>query len=117
MIQVSANLGGTSLESAAKMVKEALKQVSFPPEYYADIGGQYEDLVQADKDFWKAMALTLFLVFLVMACQFESYSFNRFIIMATVPLSLIGAVAALGVFGATVTLGFRWACSCWGGSR
>jgi HAE1 family hydrophobic/amphiphilic exporter-1 len=104
MIQVSANLGNTSLESAAKAVKEALKQVSFPPEYYADIGGQYEDLVQADKDFWKAMALTLFLVFLVMACQFESYS-QPFVIMATVPLSLIGAVAALGVFGATVTLG------------
>jgi HAE1 family hydrophobic/amphiphilic exporter-1 len=104
MIQVSANLGNTSLESAANAVKEALKQVSFPPEYYADIGGQYEDLVQADKDFWKAMALTLFLVFLVMACQFESYS-QPFVIMATVPLSLIGAVAALGVFGATVTLG------------
>ncbi|MBK8869815.1 MAG: efflux RND transporter permease subunit [Elusimicrobia bacterium] len=104
MIQVSANLGNTSLESAANAVKEALKQVSFPPEYYADIGGQYEDLVQADKDFWKAMALTLFLVFLVMACQFESYS-QPFVIMATVPLSLIGAVAALGIFGATVTLG------------
>lgn len=104
MIQVSANLGGTSLESAAKAVKEVLRKVSFPPEYYADIGGQYEDLVQADKDFWKAMALTLFLVFLVLACQFESYS-QPLIIMATVPLSLIGAVAALGVFGATVTLG------------
>ena len=72
MIQVSANLGGTSLESAAKAVKGVLKQVSFPAEYYADIGGQYEDLVQADKDFWKAMVLTLFLVFLVLACQFES---------------------------------------------
>jgi HAE1 family hydrophobic/amphiphilic exporter-1 len=104
MIQVSANLGGTSLESAAKMVKKTLTQVSFPAEYYADIGGQYEDLVQADKDFWKAMALTLFLVFLVMACQFESY-LQPFIIMATVPLSLIGAVAALGISGATVTLG------------
>ncbi len=104
MIQVSANLGGTSLEAAAKAVKGVLKQVSFPPEYYADIGGQYEDLVQADKDFWKAMVLTLFLVFLVMACQFESYT-QPFVIMATVPLSLIGAVAALGVFGATVTLG------------
>jgi HAE1 family hydrophobic/amphiphilic exporter-1 len=104
MIQVSANLGGTSLEAAAKAVKGVLKQVSFPAEYYADIGGQYEDLVQADKDFWKAMSLTLFLVFLVLACQFESYS-QPLVIMATVPLSLIGAVAALGVFGATVTLG------------
>jgi len=104
MIQVSANLGSASLEEAALRVKEALAQVSFPPEYYADIGGQYEDMVQAGRDFWKALALTVFLVFMVMACQFESYA-RPFIIMGTVLLSLIGSVAALCLFKATVTMG------------
>ncbi len=104
MIQVSANLGQTSLEQAAASVKGALAGMSFPPEYYADIGGQYEDMVQANSDFWKAMVLTLFLVFMVMACQFESY-LRPFVIMATVPLSSIGAVAALCFFNTTVTLG------------
>ncbi|MBI4396483.1 MAG: efflux RND transporter permease subunit [Elusimicrobia bacterium] len=104
MIQVSANLGATSLETAAKLLKESLKSVSFPPEYYWDIGGQYEDMIQANRDFWKAMVLTIFLVFLVMACQFESYS-RPLIIMGAVPLSAIGAMAALSAFGATVTLG------------
>jgi HAE1 family hydrophobic/amphiphilic exporter-1 len=104
MIQVSANLGATSLEEAAQGVKAVLAKVSFPPEYYADIGGQYEDMVQADRDFWRAMVLTVFLVFLVMACQFESYV-RPFILMAAVPLSVIGAVAALCLFNTTVTLG------------
>ena len=104
MIQVSGNLGNTSLEEAARLVRAALAGISFPPDTYADIGGQYEEMVQADRDFWKAMVLTLFLVFMVMACQFES-TVRPFVIMATVPLASMGAVAALCFFGTTVTLG------------
>jgi HAE1 family hydrophobic/amphiphilic exporter-1 len=104
MIQVSANLGMTSLETAARRVKEAIRKVSFPSEYYADIGGQYEDMMAANRDFWKALMLTVFLVFMVMACQFESYS-QPLVIMGTVMLSAIGAIAALCLFGITVTMG------------
>jgi hydrophobic/amphiphilic exporter-1 (mainly G- bacteria), HAE1 family len=104
VIQVSANLGSTSLETAAQQVRSLLKQVSFPSEYYADIGGQYEDMQAADREFWRALILTVFLVFAVMACQFESFA-QPLVIMATVPLSAIGAVAALCLFGSTVTLG------------
>ncbi|MCG3204301.1 MAG: Cobalt-zinc-cadmium resistance protein CzcA [Elusimicrobia bacterium] len=104
MIQVSANLGTTSLEGAAKDVKEILNSMSFPPDYYADIGGQYEDMVTANRDFWKALLLTVFLIFMVMACQFESLS-QPLVIMGTVVLSAIGAVAALCLHQTTVTLG------------
>ncbi len=104
MIQASANLGSTSLQDAAKAVKKMLRKVSFPPEYYADIAGQYEDMMAANRDFWKALLLTLFLVFMVMACQFESLS-QPFVIMGTVVLSAIGAVSALCLSGATITLG------------
>jgi HAE1 family hydrophobic/amphiphilic exporter-1 len=104
MIQVSANLGSTSLETAASRVKQSLQKISFPAEYYAEIGGQYEDLKAANQDFWKALVLTAFLVFMVMACQFESYG-QPLVIMSTVLLSMIGAVAALCYCGTTVTLG------------
>ncbi len=104
MIQVSANLGTTSLEGAAGHVRQALRQVSFPSEYYAEIGGQYEDMVAANRDFWKALILTIFLVFMVMACQFESYS-QPLVIMGTVLLSAIGAIAALCLCSIPVTMG------------
>jgi hydrophobic/amphiphilic exporter-1 (mainly G- bacteria), HAE1 family len=104
MIQVSANLGTTSLEEAANKVKQILLKVKFPPEYYADIGGQYEDMMQANRDFYKALAMTIFLVFMVMACQFESY-FRPFVVMGTVTLSIIGSVAALALLNTTITLG------------
>lgn len=104
MIQVSGNLGETSLETAARHVKGAIQKTSFPNEYYADIGGQYEDMMAANRDFWKALMLTVFLVFMVMACQFESTS-QPLVIMGTVLLSVIGAVAALCLCGITVTMG------------
>jgi len=104
MIQISGNLGSTSLESAAQSVKKAIKKISFPQEYYADIGGQYEDMVQANRDFWKAMILTLFLVFMVMACQFESLS-QPLVMMGTVALSVIGSTAALVLAKVTITMG------------
>ena len=104
MIQVSANLGAASLAAAADRIRGIVDQISFPPEYYADIGGQYEDMVAANRDFWRALALTIFLIFMVMACQFESLS-QPFVIMGTVLLSAIGAVAALLLFKTEVTLG------------
>jgi HAE1 family hydrophobic/amphiphilic exporter-1 len=104
MIQVSANLGTMSLDSAARQVRQAMRHVSFPAEYYADIGGQFEDMTAANRDFWKALLLTVFLVFMVMACQFESY-IQPLVIMGTVLLSMIGAVAALCLCGITVTMG------------
>jgi len=104
VIQVSANLGSSSLETAAKAVKGVLAGVSFPTDYYADIGGQYEEMVQSNRDFWKALVLTIYLIFMVLACQFESVP-RPLVIMAAVPLSVIGAVAVLVLWGTTVTMG------------
>jgi hydrophobic/amphiphilic exporter-1 (mainly G- bacteria), HAE1 family len=61
-------------------------------------------MLQADRDFRRALLLTLFLVFLVMACQFESIA-RPFVVMGTVVLSALGAVAALALCGVTVTAG------------
>jgi hydrophobic/amphiphilic exporter-1 (mainly G- bacteria), HAE1 family len=104
MIQVSANIGSATLEEAAQTAQKLLKQVNFPNEYYGGIGGQYEEMLQASSDFWRALLLCLFLVYLVMACQFESFRLSL-IMMGTIPLSMIGAVAAICLIDAPVTMG------------
>jgi HAE1 family hydrophobic/amphiphilic exporter-1 len=104
MIQVSANLGSMPLGAAATQVQKVIQSVKFPEEYYADIGGDYENMVQSSRSFSQALMLTFILIFVVMACQFESYS-QPFIIMITIALSSIGAVAALAISKSTVTLG------------
>ncbi len=104
MIQVSANLGSASLSRAAEICKGIFSKIPFPEEYYAEIGGDYEDMVQANRNFMQAMAVTILLIFVVMACLFESTS-RPFIIMITVLLSAIGSVTALSLSKSTVTLG------------
>jgi HAE1 family hydrophobic/amphiphilic exporter-1 len=50
---------------------------------------------------WLALALALFLVYVVMAVQFESL-LHPFVILLTVPLGATGAVLALGLTGSPV---------------
>ena len=50
-----------------------------------------------------AMGLAIFLVYLVMACEFESL-LHPFVVMFTVPLGIIGAVLALVLTGHSVNV-------------
>jgi hydrophobic/amphiphilic exporter-1 (mainly G- bacteria), HAE1 family len=103
VIQVSANTK-LSLDKSAKSAKQAMKNVKFPEGYYADIGGDYDDMKESNKSFSYAMIITILLIFIVLASLFESLS-QPFIIMITVLLSVIGAVASLCFSSTTVTLG------------
>ncbi len=60
----------------------------------AHIGGQSEELDASVKSLIFALALAIFLVYLVMASQFESL-LHPFVIMFSIPLALVGAVLAL----------------------
>jgi hydrophobic/amphiphilic exporter-1 (mainly G- bacteria), HAE1 family len=104
MIQVSGSIGKLSLEEAANKAMKAMEGVSFPKGYYSDIGGDYQDLVTSQKAFKRAIVITIFLVFVVMACIFESL-YQPFIIMFTVLLSVFGAIAGLIISNSVVSSG------------
>jgi multidrug efflux pump subunit AcrB len=94
---ISANLTGRDLGSVSEEIREALKRLSqeLPPNVTATLGGQNEELQASYKSLLFALALASFLVYLVMAAEFESL-IHPFIIMFTVPLGVVGAV--LGLF-------------------
>ena len=58
------------------------------------IGGQGEELDESVQSLLFAFGLAIFLVYLVMASQFESL-LHPFVILFTIPLALVGAVLAL----------------------
>jgi HAE1 family hydrophobic/amphiphilic exporter-1 len=58
------------------------------------IGGQGEELAESVRSLLFAFGLAIFLVYLVMASQFESL-LHPFVILFTIPLALVGAVLAL----------------------
>ncbi|MFC2140517.1 efflux RND transporter permease subunit, partial [Candidatus Auribacterota bacterium] len=94
MVGVSSNLGAITMGEAILKIKEKLKEMKFPKDYRYEFGGNYNEMVQSQKELQFALVLTILLVYMVLASLFESYV-QPFIIMITVPLAMIGAIFAL----------------------
>jgi len=74
-----------------------------PEGFSIDIGGQNEEMVRSFDSMKFALGLAVFLVYLVMASQFESL-LHPLVIMSTIPLGLIGSVLALILTGQTISV-------------
>ena len=64
--------------------------------YRPAVGGQQEEMARSIRSLLMALGLAIFLVYLVMASQFESF-LHPFVIIFTLPLGAIGVIAALGI--------------------
>jgi hydrophobic/amphiphilic exporter-1 (mainly G- bacteria), HAE1 family len=102
-IVLSANLQGSSLGRVSEEIKRMLSETQLPPAVTANLGGQSEELQRSFKSLYLVAALAFFLVYFVMAAQFESL-IQPFILMFTVPLALIGVAGILWVTGQTISV-------------
>lgn len=100
---VSANIQQGDLSLAAQEVNDILRATPMPTGIYAELAGQNEELASSFQSLLFALALAIFLVYLVMASQFESL-LHPFIILFTIPLALVGAVLALYITGSTLSV-------------
>ncbi|GAB3356372.1 efflux RND transporter permease subunit [Lysobacter tyrosinilyticus] len=91
---VSANLRDIDLGGAVEEVQKMVNDQPLGVDVRMHIGGQGEELQQSVNSLLFAFGLAVFLVYLVMASQFESL-LHPFVILFTIPLALVGAVLAL----------------------
>ncbi|NCT72247.1 MAG: efflux RND transporter permease subunit [Xanthomonadaceae bacterium] len=91
---VSANLRDIDLGSAVQEVQKMVAENPLGAGVGMHIGGQGEELAESVNSLLFAFGLAVFLVYLVMASQFESL-LHPFVILFTIPLAMVGAVAAL----------------------
>ncbi len=91
---ISANLRHGDLGTAVAEVERMLRDKPLAAGVEVRIGGQSEELDASVRSLIFALTLAIFLVYLVMASQFESL-LHPFVIMFTIPLALVGAVMAL----------------------
>ncbi len=104
MIQVSANRGRYAFGEAAQRVYDAIRELPFPEDYYWRFGENYWKLLQNQRELRFALALSLVLIFLVLASLFESV-LQPFLIMVTTPLGAFGAFLALRLAGQALNVG------------
>jgi len=91
---VTANIQGIDLGTASGLIHDELSRMDFPMGFDFMISGQNEEMETSLQSLYFALVLAIFLVYVVMASQFESLV-HPFVIMFTVPLALIGVVVAL----------------------
>ncbi|MCB9512773.1 MAG: efflux RND transporter permease subunit [Candidatus Krumholzibacteriia bacterium] len=91
---IGANLAGRDLGSATRAIEKLLGDMPPPPSMAATLGGQNRELSTSFRSLMLAVTLAIFMVYLVMASQFESF-LHPFVILMTVPLGLVGVVFAL----------------------
>lgn len=100
---VSSNLAYGDLGSAVGEVRGILAKNPLAAGISINIGGQSEELDDSVSSLIFALALAIFLVYLVMASQFESL-LHPFVIMFSIPLAAVGAVLALKLTGNAISV-------------
>jgi HAE1 family hydrophobic/amphiphilic exporter-1 len=100
---VTANLNYGDLGGAADEINSIIRSIPTPAGFTVRLAGQSEEMAVSFRSLIFALLLAVFLVYLVMASQFESF-LHPFVILLTIPLALIGAVLALAVTGSTISV-------------
>jgi multidrug efflux pump subunit AcrB len=110
-ISIEARNSRMAAEDLKLLVDDKLQQLAedLPTNHLIEYDGVIVDSATAQRALAASMPLVLGLIFILLVAQFNSFR-RALIIVCTMPLSLIGAVAGLLIMGAPfgfmVTLGF-----------
>ena len=102
--RISGNLvEGAVLSEAIGQIESLVSQVALPNGYAVDIGGEERERAESFASLGFALALSVILVYMVMASLFESI-LHPFTVMLTVPLAGVGVVVAFWALGEPLSI-------------
>ncbi len=93
-VQVTSDVSGRDLGSVSSELTKELNSLSLPDGYTIKTGGDTEQMMESFTQLGLALGLGIFLIYMVMAVQFESFS-HPLVIMFSVPTMIIGTVLGL----------------------
>ncbi|WP_163580498.1 efflux RND transporter permease subunit [Gracilibacillus saliphilus] len=102
-INISSGIVDSDLGTVSQNVKSALNSMNFPEDYDYSFGGQAEDMTEAFVDLGLALVLSIFLVYAVMAVQFENF-LHPLIIMFSMPATAVGVFGGLFITGQPLSI-------------
>jgi HAE1 family hydrophobic/amphiphilic exporter-1 len=100
---VTASIAEGSLSGAVGAIKDELNGLDWPSGTTFLMAGQNEEWERGKSSLWLAMALSIFLVYVIMAAQFESL-WHPLVILFTIPLAFFGTVLTLYVLGISLSI-------------
>lgn len=101
---ISANIAEGSLSAATEKIRAVLeRRIPWPDTMDYAITGQNEEWQRSQNSLFFALALSIFLVYVIMAAQFESL-IQPLVIMLTIPLAFVGTVVTLKLLGMSLSV-------------
>ncbi|NLD47813.1 MAG: efflux RND transporter permease subunit [Clostridiaceae bacterium] len=102
-VTVSAELFNRDTGSANTEISEKLSTLNLPDGYSISYGGESQQIADSFRSLAMALMLSVLLIYMVMAAQFESL-LQPFVIMFTIPLAFAEAVLGLAVTGRSLNV-------------
>jgi len=103
-IVVQANVAGRDLGSVVSDIRKAVgEKVALPAGYHVEYGGQFEAQEESTRTLSALSLLSLAAIFLILFAEFKSTR-TAVLVMANLPLALIGGVAAVLLTGRVVSI-------------
>lgn len=102
--RVMANMdAGKSLDKVAEEIRRTVKGIELPANYSITVTGEEEKRQESMNSLLFALALSVILVYMVLASQFESL-LHPFTILLTIPLAVVGAILLFFITGTTINM-------------
>ncbi|MCI0513496.1 efflux RND transporter permease subunit [candidate division KSB1 bacterium] len=103
VVEIKADVAGRPQHEVVAEVQQKMNSLNLPPNYYLVYGGQSRGIADSFRSLLIALAIAIFMVYVVMGAQFNSF-LHPLTIAATIPLALIGVVLGLYFFGAALSM-------------
>ena len=98
-IVIGVNVRNADIQKVVSEISDVLdRNIKLKPGYYFEYGGQFENLQNAIRTLSVVIPIALMLILLLLFFAFRSITYSL-VVFTTVPLSLIGGIAALWVRG------------------
>jgi hydrophobic/amphiphilic exporter-1 (mainly G- bacteria), HAE1 family len=102
-VAINANVYGRSAGEVSAEIRKVLDSMHFPPGYRYEFGGSTKNMQESFRYAISALALAIIFIYMILASQFQSF-LQPLALMSSLPLTLIGVVLALMMFGSTMSM-------------
>ncbi|QJC55470.1 Multidrug resistance protein MdtC [Polaromonas vacuolata] len=102
-VAVNANTQNRSAGEVSDEIKKALDTMSFPPGYRYRFNGSTKNMAESFGYAISALIMAMLFIYMILASQFKSF-LQPLALMTSLPLTLIGVVVSLLLFGSTLSM-------------
>jgi HAE1 family hydrophobic/amphiphilic exporter-1 len=102
-VAINANVYGRSGGEVSSDIKAALATVNFPPGYRYAFSGSTKNMAESFGYAISALVMAILFIYMILASQFKSF-LQPMALMTSLPLTLIGVVLALLLFGSALSM-------------